>query len=72
MTKVQLRYDLLRPLDDALMEKIVRVRSVYGILNIALAPTLDKLVVDYDASRLSALEVESVLHQAGLPIVLHV
>jgi len=54
------------------MEKIVRVRSVYGILNIALAPTLDKLVVDYDASRLSALEVESVLHQAGLPIVLHV
>ena len=72
MTKVQLRYDLLRPLDEALMEKIGWVRSVYGILNIALAPTLDKLVVDYDASRLSPLEVESILHRAGLPIVLHV
>jgi hypothetical protein len=72
MTKVQLRYDLLRPLDEALMEKIGLIRSVYGILNIALAPTLDKLVVDYDASRLSPLEVESILHRAGLPIVLHV
>jgi hypothetical protein len=71
MTKVQLRYDLLRPLDDTLMEKIGWVRSVYGILHVALAPTLDKLVVEYDASRLSPLEVESVLHRAGLPVVLH-
>ena len=71
MTKVQLRFDLVRPLDDALMEKIGWVHSVYGILRVSLAPTLDKLIVEYDASRLSPTEVESVLHRAGLPIVLH-
>jgi hypothetical protein len=72
MTKVQLKYDLLRPLDDTLMEQIARVHSVYGILRVALAPSLDKLTVEYDASRLNPLEVENVLQSAGLPIVLHV
>ena len=71
MTKVQLRFDLLRPLDDVLMEKIGWLHSVYGILRVSLAPTLDKLIVEYDASRLSPLEVESVLHHAGLPIALN-
>jgi hypothetical protein len=71
MTKVQLRYDLLRPLDETLIEKIAWVHGVYGILRVQLAPTLDKLLVEYDASRLSALEVEHVLHRAGLPIVQH-
>src|SRR5436190_891725 len=32
MTKVQLRYDLMRPLDDLLMEQIARVHTVYGIV----------------------------------------
>jgi hypothetical protein len=72
MTKVQLRYDLMRPLDETLMEQIARVHSVYGILRVQPSPSLDKLVVEYDASRLSPLEVETVLHKAGLPIVLHV
>lgn len=72
MTKVQLRYDLLRPLDETLMEKIAWAHSVYGILRVAPSATMDKLVVEYDASRLSALEVENVLHRAGLPIVQHV
>ena len=72
MTKVQLRYDLMRPLDDSMMEQIARVHSVYGIVRVRLNEAMDKLLVDYDASRLSELEVETVLHQAGLPIVLHV
>jgi hypothetical protein len=72
MTKVQLRYDLLRPLDDSLMEKIAWMHSVYGILRVSLAPALDKLVVEYDASRLMPLEVENLLQRAGLPIALHV
>jgi hypothetical protein len=72
MTKVQLRYDLLRPLDDTLMEKIGWMHSVYGIRRVSLAPTLDKLVVEYDASRLTPSEVENVLHRAALPIALQV
>lgn len=72
MTKVQLRYDLMRPLDDTMMEQIARVHSVYGIVRVQLNDTMSKLVVDYDASRLSEADVEAVLHKAGLPIVLHV
>jgi hypothetical protein len=72
MTKVQLRYDLMKPLDDELLEKIARVHGVYGIERVRPNDTFDKLIVDYDASRLSAMEVETVLHKAGLPIVLHV
>ena len=72
MTKVQLRYDLMRPMDDTMLEQIARVHSVYGIVRVQLSDTMNKLVVDYDASRLSEADVETVLHKAGLPIVLHV
>lgn len=72
MTKVQLVYDLLRPLDDSLMEQIARAHGVYGIIRVALAPDLERLTVEYDASRLSPVEVETTLHQMGLPVVLHV
>lgn len=71
MTKVQLRYDLLKPLDDTLLVKIARVHTVYGILRVTVDPaTMNRLVVEYDASRLSPLEVENVLHRAGLPIAI--
>ena len=72
MTKVQLQYDLVKPLEDYMMEQISRLHGVYGMTRVAVAPSLDKLIVEYDASRLTASEVENVLHRAGLPIVLHV
>ena len=72
MTKVQLDYDLLRPLDDKLMERIARAHATYGILRVSLAPAMDKITVEYDASRLSPLEVENLLHRMCIPIVLHV
>jgi hypothetical protein len=71
MTKVQLQYDLLRPIDDHLMEQIARAHTFYGMLRIALSPTLDKLTVEYDASRLSPLEVENYLRQLGIPVVVN-
>lgn len=72
MTKVQLEYDLLRPIDENMMEQIARAHSVYGILRVSVAQSLDKLIVEYDASRLSPLEVENVLHSSGIPVVLKV
>lgn len=71
MTKVQLRYDLLRPLGEELLEQVARVHGVYGIIRVIVPPAADHLIVDYDASRLSGREVENVLHRAGLPIVMH-
>lgn len=68
MTKVQLEYDLVRPLEDADASNIANVHSWYGIQHVHLAPTLDKLSVEYDASRLSEKDVEMVLHRFGLPI----
>jgi len=59
-------------MDDSMLEQIARVHSVYGIVRVQLSDTMNKLVVDYDASRLSEADVETVLHKAGLPIVLHV
>ena len=72
MTKVQLEYELIRPMDDQLMEAIARAHSVYGLLRVSLSPKLDRLLVEYDASRLSPLEVENTLHQLGIPVALRV
>lgn len=72
MTKVQLDYSLLKPLDDEMMDRIARAHGIYGILRISVLPSLDRLTVEYDASRLSPLEIETVLHQLGIPVVVHV
>jgi hypothetical protein len=68
MTKVTLHYELSRPLGDADLENITRVHSVYGIVRVQVAPTLDKITVDYDASRLMKPDVEAVLARHGIPI----
>jgi hypothetical protein len=68
MTKVTLHYDLLRPLTDEDLPNIANVHSHYGIVRVQVAPSLDKITVDYDASRLMKSDVESVLARHGLPI----
>jgi allophanate hydrolase subunit 1 len=68
MTKVQLEYDLVRPLTDHDAAAIADVHSWYGMQRVQLAPSLDRLLVEYDASRLSEKDVEAVLQRFGLPI----
>jgi hypothetical protein len=68
MTKVQLEYDLARPLTDHDAAAIGDVHSWYGILRVQLAPSLNRLQVEFDATRLSEKDVESVLQRFGLPI----
>ena len=68
MTKVQLEYDLVRPLTDHDAMAVGDVHSQYGIERVQLAPSLDRLLVEYDASRLSEKDVEAVLQRFGLPI----
>lgn len=71
MTKVELSYDLSEPLSDHHLDQIRRLHGVYGIIRVRVTPTLDGISVEYDASRLSEFEVESVLASAGLPIAKH-
>ena len=68
MTKVQIHFRLERPLDDALMTRIAGVSSIYGIQKVTVAPSLDGLTVEYDATRLRLAEVQSALTSAGIPI----
>ena len=68
MTKVQVHYELMHPLDDAAAEGVANVHSYYGIMRVYVAPALDRITVDFDASRLAERDVEAALIRAGVPI----
>jgi len=68
VTQVELNYDLVRPLDEPDIDAIAKVHTWYGMSRVKLAPTLDKISVQFDASRLSEKEVEAVLVRFGIPI----
>jgi hypothetical protein len=68
MTRVQLRYELAKPLDEPLLDRLGALHGVYGFLR--LAPEGAGLLVEYDASRVSELDVEAHLRSAGIPIQL--
>jgi hypothetical protein len=69
MTKVQIRFRLQKPLDDAMLERLSDTTALYGIQKIKIDPALDGLMVEYDATRLRPAEVESALAGAGIPVV---
>jgi len=69
MTKVQIRFKLQKPLDNVLLARISDAHAFYGIQKVSLAPSMDAIMVEYDASRLKPAEVESVLAGAGIPAV---
>ena len=68
MTRVQIRFHLQKPLDEQLMARIADAHSLYGIQRVKVAPSLDTIMVEYDASRLRPAEVESALASAGIPV----
>jgi hypothetical protein len=59
---------LLRALQDQDAEAVANAQSVYGIERVRLAPALDHITVDYDASRLTAKDVEALLIRLGVPL----
>jgi hypothetical protein len=67
MTKITLHFKLLKPLDEQLMDRIARAGAIYGLNRVQVTPSLDKVIVDYDASRLSLAEVEAAIAGAGIP-----
>ena len=68
MTKVQVRFRLQKPLDDAMLAHISNASAIYGIQKLKVEPSLDALMVEYDASRLRPAEVEAALAGAGIPV----
>lgn len=67
MTKVQRFFQLARPVDDALLEQIAQVNSIYGIERVRIEPS-GVLMVEYDATRLNVAQVESIIERAGIPV----
>lgn len=68
MTKVQARFRLQKALDDSSLNSLAAANAIYGIHRLKLAPTMDELFVEYDATRLRLAEVERDLAGAGIPI----
>jgi len=68
MTKVQKQVRLWKSLDEAALARISDAHTLYGIYRITVASTLDRLTVEYDATRLRPQEVESALACAGIPV----
>ena len=69
MTKVTLHYDLTAAAGRrGSGETSPTCTSTYGMARVQVAPSLDKITVDYDASRLMKKDVEAVLHRHGLPV----
>jgi hypothetical protein len=66
MTKVQVRFRLQQPLDDAARAALATLHAKYGIQKTRLAESLDALTVEYDATRLRPAEVEAALAGAGI------
>lgn len=69
MTKVQLSYNLVRPLGEGDLDSIARIHGVLGIVRVILKqPAMDAVTVEYDASRMMVSDVEAALVRNGVPI----
>jgi hypothetical protein len=68
VTKVQIHLRLQKPLDDASLSHLAAANAIYGIQKLKLAPTLDALDVEYDATRLKTVDVVNALSAAGVPV----
>ena len=68
MTKVQAQFTLQQKPDDRVLARISDAHSIYGIFHVQLAPAMDRLTVEYDATRLRPEEVEFALASAGIPV----
>lgn len=51
-----------------MLESINRAQAIYGIERISLAPSLDAVTVEFDASRLRVADIEATLRGCGLPV----
>ncbi len=68
MTRVELQYELTKPLGDTEYERLSRLLSVYGVMGYKLRQDLSGITVEYDATRLDPDGVDRVLHRNGLPV----
>jgi|YNPBryantNP2012_1023418.scaffolds.fasta_scaffold113712_2 hypothetical protein len=70
MSRTQIRLELLRPPDAAMLERLLGAHSIYGLLRVAPEGAGSGLLVEFDATRLNEQEVVSLLRRLGVPVSL--
>jgi hypothetical protein len=68
MTLVDLIVRIAEPPTDAAASALADIREVYGIRRLSFERGAGQLRIEYDASRLSAAAVASLVRQAGVKI----
>lgn len=68
MTQILVDYELMRPATDEDAEAIAKAHSVYGFSRVKLHPSLDRITVQYDATRMTQRDVEDRLICLGVPL----
>jgi hypothetical protein len=69
MTTVEILFRYATPPTDAITSALANTREVYGIRQLHFDRAARTLRVEYDATRLNAAAVTSLLREAGLEIV---
>jgi|YNPBryunderm2012_1023409.scaffolds.fasta_scaffold21190_2 hypothetical protein len=69
MSKTEMCLELLRPLDEAMLGRLMRAYSIYGFLKLDAQTGGRTLRVTYDATRLTDEQVLSELRRLGIPVV---
>jgi hypothetical protein len=68
MTTVEIRFRCAAPPDETASRALAGIREVYGIRRLSYDSAASTLRVEYDATRLNAATVASLVRQAGLEI----
>ena len=65
---MQIRFRLLKPLDESSLPHLAAAHAIYGIQKLKLSPAMDSVEVEYDATRLKSADVVRALSAAGVPV----
>ncbi len=68
MTSVEISYNYGMSPDEAVMRGIDNIREVYGIRRLRFNEQSRSVAVEYDATRLDAATVASLLRRSGLDV----
>jgi hypothetical protein len=68
MTTVEIIFSYASHPSEGAMRAVNAVREVYGIRRIVFDEKAKQVRVEYDATRLNAAQVESLLRRAGLDV----
>jgi hypothetical protein len=66
MTRVQMHFQVRQRIDDASLAKLSDASAIYGIQRVKLHA--DRLMVEYDATRMKPADVEKALAHAGIDV----